>query len=348
MIKTNREKSILVFLFLFYSVLQFFVLGKRGLDGDEGVILKVALATDWQSFWAFIANDVHPPLYHLLARVSMNIFGAHEWSLRLPAALAGALLIPLGYFLGKNIFNKKSLALLLATLFTLSPYLFYFHNEARFYSLLLLGATLTYIAILRMQSGKNVWWWILFFLGALTMVWTHYLGWFLLGVEICALIVARQWQVARRIGTALFLLLLSYIPFYTIAVTQISGRLTEQGGFTLGENIQGVFGALYRFGTGRLILGVEPETLLSGGSANILLFTVSLFVPVIIIVAGWQLQKKHTSLARQNFSIIVAIVLSSIIMALLVSEVGGRATRYLIYLWPFYGIFIVLGIMSIW
>ena len=150
MIKTNREKSILVFLFLFYSVLQFFVLGKRGLDGDEGVILKVALATDWQSFWAFIANDVHPPLYHLLARVSMNIFGAHEWSLRLPAALAGALLIPLGYFLGKNIFNKKSLALLLATLFTLSPYLFYFHNEARFYSLLLLGATLTYIAILRM------------------------------------------------------------------------------------------------------------------------------------------------------------------------------------------------------
>lgn len=348
MAKINREKLTLALFLLFYCVIQFFTLGRRGLDGDEGVILKVALADNWQAFWTFIAHDVHPPLYHLLARTSMNLFGVYEWSLRLPAALAGALLIPLGYALGRVVFKKKSLALLLAGLFTLSPYLFYFYGEARFYSLLLLGATLTYIAIFRMQSEKGIYWWLLFLAGALIMVWAQYLGWFILLAEFGTLVAVRQWREVKKTGIALALVGLSYVSFCRIALVQISGRLTEQGGLALGDNIKGLLGALYRFGTGRLVLGIEPSTLLVGGWGYILLFMISLIVPALIILAPWRRQKKCILVSRKNLSIILAVSAVSFVMALLVSEVGGRATRYMVYLWPFYGIFIVLGVTSLW
>lgn len=328
-----------------YAVLQFFTLGTRSFDGDEGVVLRVASADSWSQFWTFLANDVHPPLYHLLAKLSVSIFGVHEWSLRLPSAVAGGLLILLGYWLGKKIWQgDKWKALVLGVFLGLAPYLFYFHQEARFYSLLLLGVVITYGALLDIAKKQNIRSWIIFTLGALILVWTQYLGWFILGAEFIAVLALRQWKMIGGALVVLGLLVASYLPYMKIAQSQFSGRLSEQGGWLLGQNVIGLTGALYRFGADRLVLGTSPDELLVGDWYKILLFVTSLIIPLYIMIKGIDSNKKYRLWRRLAW----VTVGFSVLMALFVSEVGGRSSRYLVYLWPFYGALLITGLWRLW
>lgn len=323
-----------------YILLQIFSLGTRSFDGDEGVILNVVSTGSWNDFWLHIASDVHPPLYHILAKASVSIFGIHEWSLRLPAAAAGGLLILLGFWLGKKIWSDKWKALVLGICLGFAPYLFYFHQEARFYSLLLVGAVLTYGSLMEIIKKPNVRSWIIFVIGALILVWTQHLGWFILGAEFIAIIIMRQWKLVSW-GLIIFgLLVLSYVPFIKIAYEQFAGRLGEQGGLLIMQNIEGIISAFYRFGADRLVLGVSPGELMSSNWIKVILFIISLIVPLIIFIFGF-VGKKDKNKTWTLFAWIVAGL--SVIIALLVSEIGSRSSRYLIYLWPFYGVILING-----
>lgn len=334
---------------IIYIIIQIFTLGMRGFDGDEGVILNVVQSNGWDEFWARIASDVHPPLYHALAKLSVSIFGVHEWSVRLPAAVAGGLLIFLGYWLGKKIWKgDKWKALVLGIFLGFAPYLFFFHGEARFYSLLLAGAVLTYGAIINLNKKQekpvvDVRSWIIFLAGALILIWSQYLGWFILGAEFIFILVSKQWKIALWGIVIIILLIVSYLPFTSIALAQFSGRFSEQGGLLIADNITGILGAFYRFGAGRLVLGIGPSQILGGGWLKIALFVISLAVPLIIIFFGRDKSQKFSLWRTLGWTL--AII--SILMAVAVSEVGGRAVRYFVFLWPFYGALLVAGIWKL-
>jgi len=322
-----------------YVIFQIFTLGTRSFDGDEGVILNVVQSSSWNEFWVRIGSDVHSPLYHILAKASVSIFGIHEWSLRLPAAAAGGLLILLGFWLGKKIWSDKWKALVLGICLGFAPYLYYFHQEARFYSLLLLGAVITYGALLEIIKKPNARSYIIFIIGALILVWTQYLGWFVLGAEFIAIIIMRQWKLVSW-GLIIFgLLLLSYTPFIKIAFDQFSGRLSEQGGLLIIQNIQGIISAFYRFGADRLVLGVSPGELMSSNWIKVFLFIISLIAPVVVFIFGLGRIKKY----QPWITIAWIVSILSVVVALLVSEIGSRSSRYLIYLWPFYGVILING-----
>lgn len=60
--------------------------------------------------FAAIVSDYSLPTNHvlhsLLAKASLSVFGIHSWSLRLPAFLAGVLVLPLLYLLARSLFNR--------------------------------------------------------------------------------------------------------------------------------------------------------------------------------------------------------------------------------------------------
>ncbi len=323
-----------------YTVLQIITLKTRTFDGDEGVILRAVSADSWNQFWTRIANDVHPPLYHILTKASTSVFGIHEWSLRLPSAIAGGVLIILGYWLGKKIWTQskwKSLALGIALGF--SPYLFYYYQEARLYPLLLLGAVLTFGALIDLDAQKNkIKPAIIFTLGALIMVYSQHMGWFILASELLCIILMRKWQILKWSLPIIVVVAAAYLPVVRVTLVQFSGRLSEQGGLMLADNVKGSLGAIYRFGAGRLILGIEPGTIMKSGFTNIVIFAVSLLTPLIMIISGL---KSNRNKLWNILAITITIV--SLVMALFVSEVGGRAARYLIYLLPFYGALLIDG-----
>ncbi len=115
-------------------------LGSRSLWLDELATWNVANMPFGASLsWG---PEAIPPLYQLCVRALTDDPHPPEWLLRLPAALAGCLVVPAGWWLGRRLGDARvagSLALLLAC----NAMQIEYSREARGYSLLVLGSVLS-------------------------------------------------------------------------------------------------------------------------------------------------------------------------------------------------------------
>lgn len=79
--------------------------------------------------------------HSVLVRISTAVLGDAEWAIRLPAFLAGGLLLPATYLVGRGLFGRGA-ALLATAAVAGSPVLVLFSTNARGYSLVLLFSLL--------------------------------------------------------------------------------------------------------------------------------------------------------------------------------------------------------------
>jgi hypothetical protein len=90
-----------------------------------------------------LVEDRLPPLYYLLLHYWRSLFGDGEVAVRLLSVLLGTLLVPLVYRLSVELFDSdRRVALLAAALTTFNPFLVWYSQEARMYTLAALLATL--------------------------------------------------------------------------------------------------------------------------------------------------------------------------------------------------------------
>ena len=68
-------------------------------------------------------------------RLAVQVFGLAEWSLRLPALLAGLAVLPMVYTIGRRTFGSSPAASLVAWIFALSTVHIHYWHSARGYSL---------------------------------------------------------------------------------------------------------------------------------------------------------------------------------------------------------------------
>lgn len=108
----NKTDCIIIFLIFFFSPLYFFNLNGYSLvDFDEawyGEIAKNIIKTHNPFILSFNGHPYldHPPFGFSLMALSILIFGATEFAVRLPSALFGFLSLIVLYFIGKNLFNR--------------------------------------------------------------------------------------------------------------------------------------------------------------------------------------------------------------------------------------------------
>ncbi len=125
---------LLTALTLLAAALRFYQLGEWSFWGDEYITVQKAL-----SFFELGPSKMSLSL--LLTRISLLLLGVQEWSARLPAAVIGVVTIPILYFPFRKIVGARA-ALLALLLLSISPWHIYWSQNARFYSLLLLFASL--------------------------------------------------------------------------------------------------------------------------------------------------------------------------------------------------------------
>jgi 4-amino-4-deoxy-L-arabinose transferase-like glycosyltransferase len=102
-------------------------------------------------------GDGQHPLYALLGHASIVLFGEHPWSVRLPAALFGALSVPLLYVLGRAAGTRRE-ALFAALLLMVSYHHVWFSQNARGYTILTFFVLLgTYCLLRGLAEGGNRW-----------------------------------------------------------------------------------------------------------------------------------------------------------------------------------------------
>lgn len=132
-------------------------LGAHALWTDEYGTWWVAAGTGWTHVWQrAVAVQGQSPLYYLVARAMLELFGASPLALRLPSFLCGVALVALAYPLARAVFRCEWTALVAVATFAVSERLIYYSQDARPYALALLcaGAScLFYLSSLRGRRG---------------------------------------------------------------------------------------------------------------------------------------------------------------------------------------------------
>ncbi len=210
---TPRQGGLLIGLVLLglALALRLYRLDAQSLWLDEGSSWELSQA-GWAQLLAELFNpSAAYPLYHLLLKGWMILFGASEAALRLPSALAGALAVPAIYLAGialgridaddeqletHSVWGEPGFrhGLAAALLVLLAPFAIWYSQEAKVYSLLLLSATLTSWAIIRAYRTLALRDWLLVALLGLVGLFVHRL--------MILLLVAAVWVLVLRLVAA--------------------------------------------------------------------------------------------------------------------------------------------------
>jgi len=180
-------------------------------------------------------SDYNLPNNHvfhtLLVHISYVLFGDSPAAVRLPALLAGILIVPAAYGLARRLYNRQS-AILVAALAAAAPVLISYSTNARGYTILAVLTLLTWsLGTYVRQQANSAAWLLLGVLGALGFytvpVFLYPYGilftWLFLSFLIGNIGPAYQsrwhflgWLVAAGVVTV-FLTILFYLPVFSVS-----------------------------------------------------------------------------------------------------------------------------------
>jgi 4-amino-4-deoxy-L-arabinose transferase-like glycosyltransferase len=154
------------------AFLRFYNLGFNSLWLDEASTYTLSMGSIPQIWVATTAGEFNPPLFYWVEHI-MLVFGNNEITLRFIPALLGVLTIPLVYLAGKE-FSDRNVGIIAAAAFAFSPFLIFYSQEARAYSMMLFFVTFAmvfYFKALKTNDVKN---WALFGVLAALAFWSHF------------------------------------------------------------------------------------------------------------------------------------------------------------------------------
>lgn len=176
--KKSQENAVWIVsgLILLAIVFSFLFFQRQSLRLDEAQSL-------WQTSHTpakiinLVAQDVHVPLYHMILHFWQFTFGNGVVTARLLSLIFFLASIPALYLLGKTAFTSK-VALFATAIFAISPFMNWYANEIRMYSLFVLLTILNQYFFLRLfkhepeENLSGIW--AGFAVTAVLGVYTHY------------------------------------------------------------------------------------------------------------------------------------------------------------------------------
>jgi mannosyltransferase len=171
------------------ALVRFSTLDLQSFWYDEAVTVDLVRRSFTGMLREIPSSESTPPLYYVLAWCWAKVFGTGEVGLRSLSALFGTAAIPVFYAAAAELYSRR-VALAVAALAAVNPFLVWYSQEARSYALLsLLGALslLFFARLLRRAERRDLVLWALF--SALALA-THYFAVFLVAPEAA-------WLVAR-------------------------------------------------------------------------------------------------------------------------------------------------------
>lgn len=185
---------------------------------DEATTALVAQMNLNSFFNSFMIADFHPPLYYLLIRYWIIVFGNSEVFIRIPSVLFGVATIYLVYLIAKELRQKWPLvpALFLAT----SGLHIYYSQEARMYSMACFFASLIIWFYIKQK-------WLLFSISVAALFLTDYLSLLILPSLFVYILVYSRSDLKKFIYSLIpfFIVFLLWLPTFW---RQLSNGLSVQ------------------------------------------------------------------------------------------------------------------------
>jgi hypothetical protein len=128
---------------------------------DESVTYIHYASRPWYIALTAYTGPNNHVFHSLLVHVSTALFGGEPWAIRLPAFIAGVLLVPATYVAGRAIYDAST-ALLAAALVASSSWLVGYSTNARGYTLVALVFVLLLALAARLRSSASAAEWLAF------------------------------------------------------------------------------------------------------------------------------------------------------------------------------------------
>lgn len=257
----NRKETLLLgLLALLLTVPSLFLCANNHFWMDEFFSIRHA-ASGWAELMRWIPGDVHPPLYYMMLKAVVDLFGDAPAVLKGFSVCAYFLLLWAGGCFALRTSGRPAALLLMGFLWC-QPNLFYYSVEVRMYTWAMLFVTLSAAAAGRLMRGIEakegaqdpVKDWIVFTLSTLAAAYTHYYALLAAGGEVCLLAVAallwKNRRFGKRLGISAAAMALGYLPWLPFFLRQALG-VSKDYWIAL-ESPASVLGQLLRVHTPRL------------------------------------------------------------------------------------------------
>lgn len=222
-------------LVLLAALLRIPTLGQQSIWFDEAATWQLTQLPFGDMLSALPDRESNPPLFYVLEWLTTRVVGDSEFGLRLVSAIAGLLLVPVAFALGRRIGGDRA-GIATAALIAVNPLLVWFSQEARSYELVALLSAASLLLFLRAHDDERprwlAWWAVL---SALALC-SHYFACFVLAPQLVWLLWRhpRRRAVLAAIGV-LVLVALALLPMllaqrdnpYDIAGASIATRLAQ-------------------------------------------------------------------------------------------------------------------------
>jgi uncharacterized membrane protein len=201
--------------------------GRSGLWRDEAQFLWIVRIPSLSEMSDFLwHHESHPPLFYLLMRAWLGLFGDSEAAAVALPIILGVVLIPVAYRVGHRVFSHRA-GLIAAMFVAASPLLASYSGTVRPYSLLPLLCLLSIYWLWDGLSARSVRPWAAHVIASLAMLMTHNWAWIVLGAEW---IIAAAWlalrcpspgrTLVRNWALAQVAILLGYSPWLPVFLHQ--------------------------------------------------------------------------------------------------------------------------------
>ena len=312
-----------------------------------------------------LEEDVHPPVYFVLAHLWTNLFPHHDyasiWVARSLPAFLGVLSIPTIYLVAKLVFKSSIIATFSAAMMAVSPYGIFVAQEARHYSLAVIFVILSLACFLKaircLENKVNIPLW-------LVVIWviinglgiaTHYFFSLTLVAEFMALLLTfflsknaltkNNFLILTAVAIGTFTSGLIWLPSFLS--NRASGAHTDwiqSNSSFIAEIFNPIFQALAAWITMISLLPVEADNLamvIVSGAVMLLFFIWA--IPFLLFGIGTARQKGEFSLETQT---LINFVGSAIALFFFITYFLGldltRGARYNFVYFP--GVIFLLGI----
>lgn len=191
-----------------------------GIFGDEVFTLWTS-AQEWPRVFSSVVEDVvHPPLFYFLLKAWTDAGGQSLLSIKsLPALLSVITLVPFLLLCRELKISRRTTALAL-WLMAVNGFLITHAQESRMYSLVLLLVLISFFLFVKLQNRGHGTAGIHVALGVvnLLLVFTHYFGWVIVGLEFAFLLIWRR-ELMLRFAIAVVFIAICFSPWaYLVAM----------------------------------------------------------------------------------------------------------------------------------
>lgn len=209
----------------FYVVIRFWRVTGDDLWFDE-VFSVLTIRQSWAEMFAAVLRDaVHPPLFYILLKCWSLFDSSIGWLQLFPFLISILTLVPLYLFFRELKLSAVEMAVIIAVI-AVNNYFLEYALDLRMYGLVQFFTVGSLWSFVRLQnqiavSRKTI---LILSLFNLLLVYTHYFGWLIVGLEGLYLIIWKRRFLISFITSSIFVLI-SFIPWIWL-VAQSVGKNT--------------------------------------------------------------------------------------------------------------------------